>query len=189
VTGTLLAVVSAVAVVPLTVALPHRSAVPAAAAATRTAGSVPGEAFRWPLAPPHRVVRPFDPPAHRYGRGHRGVDLAARIGTPVRAAGGGVVVYAGPLADRGVVSIRHADGLRTTYEPVTALVHHGDHVVAGQVIGRLAGGHPGCRAATVGADACLHWGAVRVVAGHRTYLDPLALLRLGHLRLLPWKGG
>lgn len=180
-----LAVASAAVLLPLTVAQPGRAAVPAAAA-ERAAGSGPAADFGWPLAPPHRVVRPFDPPAHRYGRGHRGVDLAAPIGTPVRAAGAGVVVYAGPLAGRGVVSIRHPDGLRTTYEPVTAVVHRDDRVAAGQVIGRLAGGHPGCRAARVGADTCLHWGAVRVSGGRRTYLDPLTLLRAGHVRLLPW---
>lgn len=136
--------------------------------------------FTWPLAAPHPVVRPFVPPATPYGPGHRGVDLAGEPGTPVTAAGDGVVFHAGPLAGRGVVSIIHANGLRTTYEPVTAAVVTGARVTRGQVIGHLAGGHSGCVAA-----ACLHWGALR----GDEYLDPLALLTSGRVRLLPWKEG
>ena len=57
----------------------------------------------------------------------------------------GVVVFAGPLAGRGVVSIEHAGGLRTTYEPVTASVTAGASVAAGQPIGTLEAGHAGLR--------------------------------------------
>ncbi|GAB1514629.1 murein hydrolase activator EnvC family protein [Actinophytocola sp. KF-1] len=135
--------------------------------------------FGWPLAPPHTVVRPFVPPTTPYGPGHRGVDLAGTPGDPVSAAGDGVVVYAGPLAGRSLVSISHANGLRTTYEPVTPSVTVGTRVSRGTVIGRLAGGHVGCEAA-----ACLHWGTRR----GDEYLDPLALLTSGRVRLLPWDG-
>src|SRR5436305_14430266 len=62
-----------------------------------------------------RVVRPFDPPATPYGPGHRGVDLAARAGSPVRAAADGLVTFAGPVAGRGVVVLAHADGITTEY--------------------------------------------------------------------------
>jgi murein DD-endopeptidase MepM/ murein hydrolase activator NlpD len=131
--------------------------------------------FTWPLAP-SSVVRPFDPPAQPWLAGHRGVDLAAPPGSPVLAAGPGTVVFAGLVAGRGVVSVLHPGGLRTTYEPVTALVETGDTVAAGARIATLTAGHPGCPAA-----ACLHWGLRR---GDR-YLDPLALLGLGRVRLLP----
>jgi murein DD-endopeptidase MepM/ murein hydrolase activator NlpD len=140
--------------------------------------SRPGR-FGWPLAPPHAVVRPFQPPATQYGPGHRGVDLGGQPGEPVLAAGDGVVVFAGPLAGRGVVSIDHGGGLRTTYEPLTVLVSAGQPVERGTVIGQLASGHEGCA-----APACLHWGAHR----GREYLDPLGLLSAGHVRLLPWEG-
>jgi len=134
--------------------------------------------FTWPLAAPHPVVRPFQAPATPYGPGHRGVDLSGASGAPVTAAGDGVVVFAGPLAGRGVVSIDHGDGMRTTYEPVTVAVTAGRQVTAGTVIGTLAPGHPGC------AEACLHWGARRGTE----YVDPLGLLTTGRVRLLPWDG-
>jgi murein DD-endopeptidase MepM/ murein hydrolase activator NlpD len=132
-------------------------------------------AFGWPVAPPD-VVRRFDPPPRPWLSGHRGVDLAAAPGAEVRAAGAGTVVFAGTVAGRGVVSVQHPGGLRTTYEPVTATVHTGETVAAGQVLGTLDAGHPGCPAA-----ACLHWGLRR----GEQYLDPLALLGLGRVRLLP----
>jgi murein DD-endopeptidase MepM/ murein hydrolase activator NlpD len=135
--------------------------------------------YGWPLPGFPTVVRGFDPPPHPYGRGHRGVDLAGAAGEPVLAAGTGTVVFAGPLAGRGVVSINHPGGLRTTYEPVLASVAAGDVVGRGQQIGILESGHPGCAPA-----ACLHWGLRRGA----DYLDPLQLLAPGPLRLLPWEG-
>ncbi|GAA0458026.1 hypothetical protein Ade02nite_07260 [Paractinoplanes deccanensis] len=131
--------------------------------------------FAWPVSPPS-VARPFDPPAHPWLAGHRGVDLRGSPGAPVLSAGPGTVVYAGVLAGRGVISVAHAGGLRTTYEPVTPSVSVGDVVAGGAVIGALQGGHPGCA-----APACLHWGLRR----GELYLDPLALLGLGRVRLLP----
>jgi murein DD-endopeptidase MepM/ murein hydrolase activator NlpD len=98
----------------------------------------------------------------------------------VVAAGAGRVVFAGELAGRGVISVEHEGGLRTTYEPVTASVAAGSPVAAGQPIGTLQAGHPGCAPAS-----CLHWGA-RLPDG--TYLDPLALLRPWAVRLWPWDG-
>lgn len=132
---------------------------------------------RWPLDPPPPVARPFDPPETPYGPGHRGVDLAGRAGQPVLATADGLVLYAGWMINRPVISIEHAGGLRTTYEPVTATVAVGHRVTAGQQIGLLQPGHPRCPAA-----ACLHWGA-----RHRLdYADPMGLLGLGAVRLLPW---
>jgi murein DD-endopeptidase MepM/ murein hydrolase activator NlpD len=122
------------------------------------------------------VVRRFDPPPQPWLAGHRGVDLSAKPSALVRAAGAGTVVYAGVIAGRGVVSVAHPGGFRTTYEPVTSALHAGDPVGAGAVLGKLVPGHPGCPAA-----ACLHWGLRQ---GDR-YLDPLALLGLGRVRLLP----
>ena len=136
--------------------------------------------FVLPVAPPPLVLTPFAPPANRYGPGHRGVDLAALPGSTVAAAGAGVVVYAGALAGRGVVSIEHSGGLRTTYEPVTAAVVAGDPVAAGEPIGELDPGHPGCAPA-----GCLHWGAR---LPDRVYLDPMSLLAPWRVRLLPWDG-
>ena len=122
------------------------------------------------------VTRPFDPPPDRFGAGHRGADLAGAPGSPVRAAGDGVVVFAGMVAGRPVVSVDHAGGLRTTYEPVDTSVGAGQPVARGAVLGTLAAGHAGCPVA-----ACLHWGLRR----GEVYLDPLSLLAPPEVRLLP----
>lgn len=122
------------------------------------------------------MVRRFDPPPSPWLAGHRGVDLAAAAGAPVRAAGAGTVHFAGRVAGRGVVSVTHPNGLRTTYEPLEPAVRAGQALAAGDPIGTLVAGHAGCPAA-----ACLHWGLRR----GEEYLDPLALLGLGRVRLLP----
>ncbi|KAB8176380.1 peptidoglycan DD-metalloendopeptidase family protein [Microbispora catharanthi] len=132
--------------------------------------------WRWPLAGPAHPIRRFDPPPQRWLAGHRGVDLAAQPGEKVMAAGPGVVGLAERVAGRGVVTISHPDGLRTTYLPVRAVVRPGDVVAAGQVIGVVEED-----AVAHCAAPCLHWGLLR----GRLYLDPLLLFGRGQVRLLP----
>jgi murein DD-endopeptidase MepM/ murein hydrolase activator NlpD len=139
--------------------------------------------FTWPLAPPREVVRAFEAPPTQYAAGHRGVDLAAPPGAAVLAAADGLVLHAGPVADRAVVSLLHRGGLRTTYEPVDPTVRRGGVVRRGDPIATLRPGHEGCPAA-----ACLHWGALRA-SPVRAYLDPLRLLSTGPVRLLPRSAG
>jgi murein DD-endopeptidase MepM/ murein hydrolase activator NlpD len=148
-----------------------------AAPAPRAPAPVAG--FGWPLDGTPSVVRRFDPPPEPWLAGHRGVDLAASPGDPVRAAGAGVVAFAGMVAGRGVVSVDHPNGLRTTYEPVDASVAAGAAVARGTPLGVVVPGHAGCPAA-----ACLHWGLRR----GDTYLDPLMLLGFVRVRLLPLDG-
>lgn len=121
----------------------------------------------------------FDPPPEPWLPGHRGVDLAAGHSLPVTAAGAGTVVFADDLAGRGVVSIVHDNGLRTTYEPVEPLVAAGETVTAGQTIGHLQPGHASCP-----GQACLHLGLKR----GPLYLDPMLLFGKGKVRLLPRPG-
>ncbi|MDN3238638.1 M23 family metallopeptidase [Glycomyces tritici] len=121
----------------------------------------------------------FDPPPEPWLAGHRGVDLAAGTDLPVTAAGAGTVVFADELAGRGVVSIVHDNGLRTTYEPVEPLVTAGTTVTAGQTIGRLQPDHASCPGQT-----CLHLGLKR----GPLYLDPMLLFGAGKVRLLPRPG-
>ncbi len=130
-----------------------------------------------PLGGDLAVTRPFDPPPSQFAAGHRGVDLGGTAWSTVLAAGDGVVVFAGMVAGRPVISIDHAGGLRTTYEPVDPSVAAGQRVTRGSPIGTLVGGHAGCP-----REACLHWGLRR----GESYLDPLALLRPPRIRLLPW---
>jgi murein DD-endopeptidase MepM/ murein hydrolase activator NlpD len=122
------------------------------------------------------VRRRFEPPAQTWSPGHRGVDLAGAVGQTVLSAGAGTVSFSGVVAGRGVVTVRHAGGLRTTYEPLD------DRPAAGATTAR--GGRIGSLAATPGhcaPAACLHWGAV----SGDTYRDPLSLLDPGHPVLLP----
>jgi len=164
---------------------PHASALalapvtsPARLAGTWTGSTSVARApgWDWPLAGRPEVVRPFDPPPVRWRPGHRGVDLAGEPGEPVLAAGAGVVAFAGVVAGRGVVSVDHAGGLRTTYEPVSASVRIGDVVGLGAPLGTLDSGHPGCPTA-----ACLHWGLRR----GDVYLNPLLLVQPLRVRLKP----
>src|SRR4051812_16564217 len=135
----------------------------------------PRAGYRWPLAPAPRVLRRFAVGPAPWSPGHRGVALAATAGQRVLAAGPGVVTFAGRIAGVGAVSVAHAGGIRTTYQPVTAAVRVGEHVRAGQVLGEV-GDWPGhC------PGSCLHWGALRGA----TYLDPLVLLGLAPPVLLP----
>ena len=81
-----------------------------------------------------------DPFAHSRAF-HAGLDFAARAGTPIAAAAGGVVAFAGFKRDFGwVVEIDHGNGLATRYAHATQLL-----VQAGQVV------VPGDRIATVGS--------------------------------------
>lgn len=137
--------------------------------------------FDWPLAGAHVVDRGFTPPTSAYGAGHRGVDLRAELDQSVLAAGPGQVSYAGLLAGRGVVTVTHPGGLRTTYEPLDPAVHVGQAVAVGAVLGRLTSGHASCLLGTY----CLHWGLLR----GGTYLDPLTLVERSRVRLLPLAAG
>jgi len=138
------------------------------------------EGWSWPLDPTPAVLAGFDQPAGPFAPGHRGADLAARVGQPVRAASAGVVAFAGQVAGRGVVSVAHPDGHRTTYEPVAASVPAGRAVDGGEVVGTVTAAPGHCLPRT-----CLHWGLL--LDGR--YLDPLAMVSGVEVRLLPvWSG-
>ena len=158
-----------------------------AAAAARTAA--PAGAWSWPVdatggAP--AVLRPATLPSRPWQPGHRGVDLAAAPGQAVLAPVDGVVVAAGRVAGRGVVSIRSAWGWRATLERVDPSVAVGDAVSRGQVVGALSA-PGGSGAEHCGALSCLHWGVRRGSGAQVVYRDPLALLRRP-VRLLPVPG-
>lgn len=124
----------------------------------------------WPVGTRPSVLRAWQPPATPYGRGHRGVDLAAAPGAPVRSVAPGRVSFAGRVAGRGAVAVELAGTgdppLRTTFTLVRATVRKGDEVAAGEVLGTLEADGSHC------PTSCLHWGLLR----DRTYLDPLSLL-------------
>lgn len=80
----------------------------------------------------------------------------------------GRVVFSGVVAGRGVVSVEHAGGRRTTYEPLDDRASVGTAVDPGTRIGRLARSGSHCA-----PDTCLHWG---LIVGPEQYRDPLILV-------------
>lgn len=135
---------------------------------------------KWVLPTSQKLPsRNFEPPAQNWLAGHRGIDFKVQLDQKVLSAGAGTVIFADQLAGKGVVVISHGL-IRTTYEPVTALVEVGQQVQAGQVIGQISFGVSHC--ATEEKVWCLHWGAIR----NGKYLNPL-LLVYPKVRLLPLK--
>lgn len=131
------------------------------------AGAVPvrDDAYIPPV--PGAVLRRFLPPTIPFGPGHRGVDLAAEVGEPVRAAAGGRIRFAGRAADRRWVTVDHAGSVRTSYGPLEEVhVREGQRIARGGVLGTVAG------PPHQGEVPALHWGARR----DGTYIDPLELL-------------
>jgi murein DD-endopeptidase MepM/ murein hydrolase activator NlpD len=93
-----------------------------------------GGPFRWPVVGGHNYISQY---AHA---GHMAVDIAADYGTPVVAASGGRVVFAGWKSNGGgwQVWISHGSGMYTTYNHMSGLsVSTGQSVGKGQRVGRL----------------------------------------------------
>jgi len=131
----------------------------------RRLGNIPSEyngTLRWPMSA--TLTQEFgctgfawEPPLGSCSHFHQGIDLAAPMYTPIRAAGAGVVVFAGPnpydpYPKAWIVIIAHSESLQTWYAHVDnavkpPAVSAGDTVVAGQVIayigmtGRTTGPH------------------------------------------------
>lgn len=99
-------------------------------------------AWSWPVDGPRSIVVPYRAPAHDYGAGHRGIDIAISPGAAVRAPADGIVAFSGTVVDRPLITIEHAGGYVTTFEPLSSTLSPGDEVAAGDVVGSLAtGGH------------------------------------------------
>jgi murein DD-endopeptidase MepM/ murein hydrolase activator NlpD len=147
--------------------------VPAGGSRAATSGT-----WTWPVAGP--IIRGFDPPASPFGSGHRGIDIAVALDTPIIAPAPGTVTFAGKVGGQLFVTIDHGAGLESTYSWVGSLaVRKNDVVTAGMTIASSGAGHPG------GTIASLHLG----VKLHDAYVDPLAYLGpvsvSGFIRLAP----
>ncbi|MFO7152021.1 MAG: peptidoglycan DD-metalloendopeptidase family protein [Bacillota bacterium] len=90
--------------------------------------------FIWPVS--GRITSRF---GNRGGEYHTGLDIANSTGTPVRAAGSGVVTFAGRSGGYGnLVIINHGGGVETYYAHLSTIsVSKGDNVSSGQVIGKV----------------------------------------------------
>ena len=118
--------------------------------------------WRWPVR--GEVVTPFHTTRDPYAAGqHRGIDIAARPGAPVRAACTGTVRFAGRLPNRGRgVTIACGPLVATHLELASTVVRRGHRAVAGMPIGTARASH-------------VQLGARRDGARHG-YVDPLKLL-------------
>ena len=70
---------------------------------------------------------------------HTGLDIAARLGTPIKAAAGGTVVHAGWKGSLGkLIVISHGNGVQTYYAHCNSIgVSAGQKVSQGEVIGKV----------------------------------------------------
>jgi hypothetical protein len=128
-------------------------------------------AWTWPVK--GDVITPYRNGTDPYASGqHRGIDIAAAVGTPVVAAAGGDVRFAGTAGSSGLtISIRTSDGYDTSYLHLSSFaVRAGGRVSAGDRIGAV--GTTGTRSASA---PHLHFG-VRDAGSDHSYHDPLAFL-------------
>ena len=117
------------------------------------------------------VLRPFVVVPDRFAPGsHRGVDLDAPVGTPVRAACGGRVSFVGRVPGGGLTLSVRCGTLVSTYQHLGgAVVRRGEVVLRGAVVGVVGrSGAPRSR------TPHLHLGAREAVSGR--YVDPMSLI-------------
>lgn len=98
--------------------------------------------FMWPINGP--LVSGFGPRIHPIWRTrafHEGIDLDAKMGTQIVAAGDGLVTFAGWMEDTGfgiIVVLSHGNGLRTFYAHMSRVgCRVGQEVKKGQTIGYI----------------------------------------------------
>lgn len=109
-----------------------------------------------------------------YSQHHKGVDFSASTGTPVRAAGDGVVVKASYWGNYGnYVMIKHNSEFSTAYAHLSQMkVKVGHKVRQNQVIGNV-----GCTGRTTGAH--LHYEVLR----HNVHVNPQSIKLMPTTRL------
>lgn len=129
-----------------------------------------------PLVDGGRFTSGFGWRQHPMGGGgahHRGLDIAAPSGTPVRAAASGTIVAVGRRGGLGrVIRIRHSAALETLYAHLSR--YGGDIEVGGRVRQDEVIGYVGSSGRTSGPH--LHFEVHR----NGRPLDPLALPALAH---------
>lgn len=98
--------------------------------------TAPTGTFRNPLSSGYAITSPF---GWRWGRMHEGIDMACSTGTPIYAADGGTVKFAGWSGGYGlVISITHGNGKATVYGHCSSVnVSAGQKVYKGQKIGAV----------------------------------------------------
>lgn len=143
-----------------------------AAALTLPSAAVAADGWSWPVR--GDVITPYRNGGDPYAAGqHRGIDIAAPVGTRVQAAAAGRVTFVGTAGSSGLtVGVRTADGrYDVSYLHLSAAaVREGDALAGGDAIGAV--GTSGRRSAE---RPHLHLG-VRAAGERHAYRDPLELL-------------
>jgi murein DD-endopeptidase MepM/ murein hydrolase activator NlpD len=149
-----------------------KNKIAAIVARQRSRGNIPSQyngTIRWPMG--GTITQEFgctgfawEPPLGNCAHFHQGIDIAAPMYTPIRAAADGVVVFAGPnpydpYPKAWIVIIAHSSSLQTWYAHVDNAVRRpavraGQAVNAGQVIAYI-----GMTGRTTGPH--LHWAVMR----------------------------
>lgn len=117
--------------------------------------------FDWPVDQVS-LEQEFRRPLTTWSAGHRGVDLLAEEGTTLLAPADGIVSFAGVVAGKDVVSVRHGT-IISSFEPATTDLQVGASVRRGEDFAVVGGGSDHC------GNRCVHWGLRR---GGDDYLDP-----------------
>ena len=117
---------------------------------SRGFGHLTGTPSLWPVD--GRLLSPFGgrtDPFSGEGAFHTGVDISAAIGTPVRAAADGIVIFAEMESGYGrLIKINHGGGIQTYYGHLSKFyvqpgqeVHRGDLIAASGASGRVTAPH------------------------------------------------
>lgn len=137
-----------------------------------TTSEAPASATGWTLPVKAALGTPYHQAGPMWSSGyHTGIDFAVPVGTPIKAAGPGTVISAGPAGPYGTqVIVRHSDGMYSQYAHLSALrVAIGKRVEGGDVIGlsgatgNVSGPH-------------LHM-EIRTGPAYGSDIDPVAYLR------------
>lgn len=126
--------------------------------------------------PGFEVVKQFDKPDKNWQAGHRGIDVLALPGEPIRAPEFGVVRFAGKVAGKPVLSVE-VGSYAVSYESVDTTLKKGERVT------------PGMHMATVSspshcAEGCVHVGVWRTDRA-KDYLNPVDFFASEASILLP----
>lgn len=114
------------------------------------------------------LAHDFAKPAQNWLPGHRGIDLVPTGAPVIVAPSAGSIGFVGNVAGKPVVTLLHAGGLRSTFEPAETDLVVGTVLDAGDFVGTISSAGPWhC------PTACLHWG----VKDGDEYLDPWRFIR------------
>lgn len=124
-------------------------------------------------------MKRYQAPEKQWLSGHRGIDLNVEEGEELLAPADGMIAFAGSVAGKSVVTIRHGTlhgELTSTFEPATTDLPVGTMVKGGRIFAHVEGSSDHC------VDVCLHWGLKGADHG---YTDPEGKVRAVTIALKP----